>query len=184
MTWHVSNKSGDRLVQHATNSMQWQFIDEKWPNFAQESRNIHLGLAIDVINMFAKKCSTWNTWPMVLLNYNLPLWLTTKKHFVMLSLIIPNEESMTSENMDTFLEPLLEEIKLLWHNGVEVQDATDYNGSSHFMLKAILMWCIQDFHVCGIMVGRVTKGYHACPICVPTTLYHQSNVLSKHVYCN
>jgi len=143
-----------------------------------------LGLAIDVINMFAKKCSTWNTWPMVLLNYNLPLWLTTKKHFVMLSLIIPNEESMTSENMDTFLEPLLKEIRLLWHNGVEVWDATDYNGSSHFMLKAILMWCIQDFHVCGIMVGRVTKGYHACPICGPTTLSHQSNVLSKHVYCN
>jgi len=103
--------------------------------------------------MFAKKCSTWNTWPMVLLNYNLPLWLTTKKHFVMLSLIIPNEKSMMSENMDTFLEPLLEEIRLLWHNGVEVWDATNYNGSSHFMLKAILMWCIQDFPVCGIMVG-------------------------------
>jgi len=34
MTWHVSNKSGDKLVQHAADSMQWQFIDEKWPNFA------------------------------------------------------------------------------------------------------------------------------------------------------
>jgi len=36
-----------------------------------------------------------------------PPWLTTKKHFVMLSLIIPGEKSVTGENMDTFLEPLL-----------------------------------------------------------------------------
>jgi hypothetical protein len=57
---------------------------------------------------------------MVLLNYNLPLWLTTRKHLVMLSLIILGEKLVTSENMDTFLEPLLEELQLLWHNGVEV----------------------------------------------------------------
>ncbi len=57
---------------------------------------------------------------MVLLNYNLPLWLTTKKHLVMLSLIILGEKLVTSENMDTFLEHLLEELQLLWHNGVEV----------------------------------------------------------------
>jgi hypothetical protein len=57
----------------------------------------------------------------------------------MLSLIIPGEESGTGENMDTFLEPLLEELQLLWYNGMEVQDVANYNGSSHFMLKAILM---------------------------------------------
>jgi hypothetical protein len=28
MTWHVSNRSGDGLVWHVANSMQWQFIDE------------------------------------------------------------------------------------------------------------------------------------------------------------
>ncbi len=90
----------------------------------------------------------------------------------MLSLIILGEKSVTSENMDTFLEPLLEELQLLWHNGVEVRDATNYNGNSHFMLKAILMWCIHDFPTYGIMAGCVTKGYHACPICGPATLYH------------
>ncbi len=34
MTWHVNNRSGDKLVQHVANSMQWQFIDEKWLDFA------------------------------------------------------------------------------------------------------------------------------------------------------
>jgi hypothetical protein len=54
MTWHVSNKSGDKLISHATDSMQWQFINEKWPDFAQEPRNIRLGLATNGINPFAK----------------------------------------------------------------------------------------------------------------------------------
>jgi hypothetical protein len=61
MTWHVNNKSGDGLVQHATDSMQWQFIDEKWLDFAQEPHNIRLGLATNGINPMLKKCSTWNT---------------------------------------------------------------------------------------------------------------------------
>jgi len=29
MIWHASNKSGDGLVQHVADLMQWQFIDEK-----------------------------------------------------------------------------------------------------------------------------------------------------------
>ncbi len=91
---------------------------------------------------------------------------------------------MTSDNMDTFLEPLLKELQSLWHNGLEIQDVANYNGSFHFMLKAVVMWCIHDFPTYDIMVGFVTKGYHACPICGPTTLSHQSNALSKHVYCN
>jgi len=77
----------------------------------------------------------------------------------------------------------LEELQLLWHEGVWMCDVAN-NGTSHFTLKAILMWCIHDFLVFGIMAGCVTKGYHAYPICGPQTSFHRSNVLSKHVYCN
>ncbi len=142
-----------------------------------------MGLATDGINPFTKKRSTWSTWPITFLNYNLPPWLTTKKHFLPLSLIIFSEESMTGDNMDTYLQLLLEELQLLWHERVWMRDVANYNGTSHFTLKAILMWCIHDFLASGIMAGCVTKGYHACPICGPQTSY-RSNVLSKHVYCN
>jgi hypothetical protein len=131
-----------------------------------------------------KKHSTWNTWLVTLLNYNLPPWLTTKKHFLMLSLIIPSEESVTGDNMDTYLQPLLEELQLLWHKGVWVHDAANYNGTSHFKFKVILMWCIHDIPALGIMASCVTKCYHACPICGPQTYSYQSNVLSKRVYYN
>jgi hypothetical protein len=92
MTWHINNRSGDGMVRHVTNSKQWRFIDEKWLDFASEPHNIHLGLATDGINPFVEKHSTWSTWPVTFLNYNLPPWLTIEKHFLMLSLIIPGEE--------------------------------------------------------------------------------------------
>jgi len=106
MTWHINNRSGDGMVCHVVDFKQWHFIDEKWPDFASEPRNIHLGLATDGINPFAEKHSTWSTWPITLLNYNLPPWLITKKHFLMLFFIIPGEESVTGDNMDTYLQPL------------------------------------------------------------------------------
>jgi hypothetical protein len=102
----------------------------------------------------------------------------------MLSLIIPSEESVTGDNMDTYLQPLLEELQLLWHKGVWVHDAANYNGTSHFKFKVILMWCIHDIPALGIMASCVTKCYHACPICGPQTYSYQSNVLSKRVYYN
>lgn len=40
MNWHLDNQSVIGLVWHVANSKQWKFIDEKWPNFAQEPCNI------------------------------------------------------------------------------------------------------------------------------------------------
>jgi hypothetical protein len=76
----------------------------------------------------------------------------------MLSLVILGEESMTRDNMDTYLEPLSKELQLLWHEGVQICDATNYNGAFRFTLKAILMRCMHDFLALGIVVGCVTKG--------------------------
>jgi hypothetical protein len=39
MTWHLNNQRANGLVWHVANSKQWKFIDEKWPNFAQEPCN-------------------------------------------------------------------------------------------------------------------------------------------------
>jgi hypothetical protein len=47
-------------------------------------------------------------------------WLTTKKHFMMLSLIIPEPIVITCEQFDIFIEPLMEELKMLWDVGVNM----------------------------------------------------------------
>ena len=50
----------------------------------------------------------------MLLNYNIPPWLTTKKSFIMLVLFIPGKQSVTAKNFDMYLAPLVEEFQHLW----------------------------------------------------------------------
>ena len=78
-------------------------FDNKWPDFAQDPRNIRLGLALDGVNPFSNQSTKWSTWPVFLVNYNLPPWLATKPFFLMLSLIIPRNKSMTSYTIDVYL---------------------------------------------------------------------------------
>ena len=95
-TWHHSNKSLDGKMRHAADSKQWEFVDSMDESFTSEPRNIRLGLATDGLNPFSVKRSTWSTWPVVLVNYNVPPWLTTKKGFLILSMIIPGPHSVTA----------------------------------------------------------------------------------------
>ena len=183
MTWHQHHRSEDDVMRGAVDSYQWRFVNSRWrEEFAYEPRNLRLGLATDGVNPFSVKRSTWSTWPVLIMNYNLPPWMTTKKHFMMLSLIIPGKKSVTGEDFDVYLEPLLEELQILWGTGVPTDDAAMYMGSPRFNMKAILLWTIRDFPAYGIVSGCVTKGYVGCPICGPNTISRRSRSLHKNVY--
>ena len=183
MTWHARHVSEDGVMRGAVDSHQWKFVDWKYRlEFSQEPRNLRLGLATDGVNPFSIKRSSWSTWPVLILNYNLPPWMTTKKHFIMLSLIIPGKRSVTGENFDVYLQPLLEELQLLWRTGVPTVDASMYNGSTRFDMKAILLWTIHDFPAYGVVAGCVTKGYRGCPVCGKNTVSRRSLSLRKNVY--
>ena len=109
-------------VECVPNSKAWKHIDSVYPSFALEEMNIRLGLALDGVNPFSNQSLSHSTWPVVLLNYNLPPWLVTKRFFLMLALLISGKESVTSENVDVYLVPLIEELKQLWE---------DITGRSH-----------------------------------------------------
>jgi hypothetical protein len=78
--------------------------------FIVEAKNIQLGLTLDGVDPFGDLSLCHSTWLVVLLNYNFPPWLVTKHYFMMLDLIILGKESMTSKNIDVYLEPLIEEL--------------------------------------------------------------------------
>jgi hypothetical protein len=101
---------------------------------------------------------------MTLLNYNLPPWLTTKKFFILLALLIPGKESVTAEVFDVYLEPILEELLQLWV-GVPAYDCTKDEGSRFFTLRGVLLWTIHDFPGYGTVGGFSHQGYAACPLC-------------------
>jgi hypothetical protein len=104
-----------------------------------------------------------------MLNYNIIPWLTIKKHFVMLSLIIASTQSITGEHFDIYLEPMLDELKMLWEVGIDVRNVRQSNGESTFRLCAILLWMIHDLPAYEIVVGYTTKGYQGCPCCAFAT---------------
>ena len=83
-----------------------------------------------------------------------------------------------------YLQPLLDELKILWHSGVPTLDASMYGDTPHFNMKAILLWTIHNFPAYGIVAGCVTKGYRGCPVCGPNTISRRSLTLHKNVYDN
>ncbi len=73
------------------------------------------------------------------------------------------------EHFDVYLQPLLDELKMLWEVGINVRDVRQSNGESTFRLHAILLWMIHDLPTYGIVVGCITKRYQGCPCCASAT---------------
>ncbi|KAL6125644.1 hypothetical protein ACLB2K_073699 [Fragaria x ananassa] len=88
-----------------------------------------------------------------------------KRKFMMLSLLISGPKQ-PGKDIDVYLQPLIDDLKLLWQ-GVEC--VYDSVREETFTLKAVLFWTINDFLAYGNLSGSVTKGYNACPICVDET---------------
>ncbi|XP_062119156.1 uncharacterized protein LOC133832894 [Humulus lupulus] len=113
LRWHHNNKSCDGKMRHPVDSAAWELVNDKWPSFSNEERNIRLGLSTDGFNPFRPK--------------------------------------QLGNDIDIYLEPLVEDLKLLWNEGVDAHDALD---NTNFKLRAILMWTIQDFPAYGNLAEK------------------------------
>jgi len=82
-------------------------------------------------------------------------------------------------DIDVYLSPLIEYLRLLWGEGVEVFDAYE---KVNFSLRALLLWTINDFLTYGNLSGYSVKGHHAFPICEANTSYHQLKYGRKTCY--
>ncbi|XP_022151005.1 uncharacterized protein LOC111019025 [Momordica charantia] len=155
----------DGIVRHPTDSPSWRLIDHIWPNFGSKPRNLCLGLSTDGVNPYDERSSTYSCWLVITTIYNLPPWLCMRRKFLMLTMLIsgPNQPGY---DINTYLAPLVDDLKLMWEYGVECFDA--YR-QENFILKAVLMWTLNDFPAYGNLCGCSVKGYKACPICGENT---------------
>ncbi|XP_074347400.1 uncharacterized protein LOC141686254 [Apium graveolens] len=120
---------------------------------------MRLGVAADGFNPFRSMNLSHSTWPIVLVNYNLPPWLCMKQENLILSTLISGPES-PKNNIDVYMQPLIAELKSLWNIGVEVYDALTVE---NFQLRASVLWTINDFLGYVMLSGWSTKGKLACP---------------------
>jgi hypothetical protein len=85
-----------------------------------------------------------------------------RPEFMFLSTIIPGPSS-PGRNIDVCLRPLIDELAQLWSFEALTYDISR---KQNFLMKAVLMWTINDFPVYGMLSGWSTHGKLACPYCI------------------
>ncbi|XP_074342221.1 uncharacterized protein LOC141679687 [Apium graveolens] len=180
LRWHAEGRKSDGMLRHPSDSPQWRTIDGKFPEFGYDARNLRLELCADGMNPYRTLSCNHNTWPVLLSIYNLPPWLCMKRKYIMLALLISGPKE-PGNNIDVYLQPLIEDLNLLWDKGVTVFDSYS---QSNLNLRAMIFCTISDFPGYGNLSGYPIKGDKACPICEEDTNTHRLNNCKKNVYMN
>ena len=136
-------------------------FDKNHPSFTNDLRNVRLDLASDGFQPYGNMSASHSIWPVVLVPYNLPPWNCMKDPYFMMSLLIPSPKC-PGNDIDVYLQPLVEELRELWEKGVETYDA---HTRTNFKMRVAILWTINDFPAYGNLSGWSTKGKLACPCC-------------------
>ncbi|KAL8107919.1 hypothetical protein AgCh_024355 [Apium graveolens] len=160
-------------------------MDDRYPNFAIEPRNVRLGLATDGFNPYRTMGLSHNTWPIVMVNYNMPPWLIMKPDNLILSTIIPGP-AYPGDKIDVYMQPLIAELRELWDVGAKTYDASH---EKIFTLRVGLLWTINDFPGYTVLLGWSIKGKLGYPKNDPFVLSSQvqqvfyiQDCTEKHLY--
>ncbi|XP_040371181.1 uncharacterized protein LOC121051824 [Rosa chinensis] len=165
LTWHATDRKRDGLMRHSADAASWKLVDDKWPDFGSDPRNLQLALSSDGFNPHSSLSSKYICWPVILVAYNLPPWLIMKRKHMLLTLLI-SEPKQSGNDIDVYLEHLIDDLKLLWEGVSGVYDARQ---SEYFTLRGLLLWTINDFPAYGNLSGSIVKGYNTCLICLEKT---------------
>ena len=131
----------------------WKEFDKENTWFAEDSRNVRLGLASDGFNPFGNMSTSYSIWPVVLMPYNLPSWKCMKDPYMLLSLFILGAKAPGNE-IDVYLQPSVEDLQELWNEGLITYDAST---QQTFKLYAALLWTINDFPAYGNYLGGLQR---------------------------
>ncbi|XP_019240549.1 PREDICTED: uncharacterized protein LOC109220542 [Nicotiana attenuata] len=165
MRWHYEHRRPPGILCHPSDGEAWKHFDRVFPEFASEPRNIRLGLCTDGFTPFAVSAAPYSCWLVFVTPYNLPPEFCMTSPYLFLTCIVPGPRNPKSL-IDVYLQPLIDELQLLWHQGVETYDIST---KQNFRLHAALMWTINDFSAYGMLSGWSTAGKLACPCCMEDT---------------
>lgn len=131
----------------------FQYLKEQYPVFFKESCNLVLKIAADSFNPWALRSSAYLITPVMIVIYNLPMELTTKYAFNLLTLIILEKHQI--KNMDIFLRHLVDEFKILWSIGFVVRHISRLH-KDHARLYEILICTFHDY----VDLGHISGSYN------------------------
>ena len=119
-------------------------IENMWPNkFKDEVRSIRFSITMDVVNSYSLQKTSYSIWLVLVINNNIPPWLSVKNEHLMLALILPPRRQV--KNMDVYLQPLVYEFKELWE-GIHGYDVSRPNPIERSLtLYGICAYTIHDY---------------------------------------
>jgi hypothetical protein len=101
-------KWGSVTMSHPTDAEAWHALDCFDPEFARDSRSVHLGSS-NGFQPYSSDSTAYSCWPVFVMSYNLPPNKCLKEVFIFLTLVIlgPKEPE---KQMNIFLCLLMEEL--------------------------------------------------------------------------
>ncbi|KAK4394510.1 hypothetical protein Sango_1605300 [Sesamum angolense] len=89
MMWHATHQTEEGSMCHPSDIEVWKHLDRMYPNFAEELRNVRLGLCIDGFVPHCQYGRTYSFWSVIITPYNpLPSMCMSSKYMFM-TMVIP-----------------------------------------------------------------------------------------------
>jgi len=149
----------------------WKHFDETFLDFAVEPRNVRLGLCVDGFTPYGQLGKPYSCWPVIVTPYNLPPELCMTTQYMFLTLIILGPKN-PKEKIDVYLQSLINELTLLWNEGVLTYDISK---KQNFIMKIALILTINNFPAYGMLFGWSTSGRLACSYCMNNSKFWLDN---------
>ncbi|KAL0283554.1 UNVERIFIED_CONTAM: hypothetical protein Sradi_7225100 [Sesamum radiatum] len=149
MTWHVNHQMQEGSKCQPSDAEAWRHFDRTHPDFATELRNVRLSLCTDGFTPHEQYGRTYSCWPIILTSYNLPPGMCIRFEYMFPTMVITGPPSLKCL-IDVYLEPLIEELKNLWHVGVLTRDSVM---NETFTMRAASMWIVNDLPAYRIASG-------------------------------
>ena len=74
-------------------------IENTWlEKFKDEVRSLQLSIDMGGVNPYSLQNTNYSVWPIIVINNNIPPWLSVKNEHLMLALLVPSRRQV--RNMD------------------------------------------------------------------------------------
>ncbi|KAK4389873.1 hypothetical protein Sango_2324300 [Sesamum angolense] len=165
MTWHATHQIEEGSTCHPSDAEMWKHFDRMYADFAEEPRNVRMGLCTEDFMTHGQYDCTYSCWPVIITPYNLSPGMCISFEYIFLTMVILSP-SNPKHLIDMYSEPLIEELLQLWHVGVRTYDcATD----NTFIMLAALMCTVNDLPAYEMESRWSTPEVMGCPICMDDT---------------
>ena len=150
-------------------SPEWSSLYSESGVFSGDKRGLSFAFCADGLNPYAHHCTQYSMWPLVLSPLNLPRSIRSSFANLFLVGIIPGNGSKEPENIDPYLEVLIDELLSLTESNIY-----DAYSNAPFKMKLHIMSYVLDYPGIGKVFRTMGSGaYFGCMWCdLKGTLYN------------